>query len=168
MCSLISAKLLLIFSNTKGIRIWLSAFPLMYHAFSHQCPKYCGINICCWQNVSLHPYSFLLRKSSTKPSVLLCSGTFVHYSRNKERKRVCQCESFIKLVFLWSCNSPLQFRLSQLMKILSPVLVSTLVLLIIFITLRDLPNDSPSVHGVFKVLVTFFSTLFYKCKLNFC
>lgn len=143
MCLLISAKLLLIFSNVKGIRIWLSAFPLMYHAFSHQCPKYCGINICCWQNVNLYPYSFLLRKLSTQPSVLICSGTFVHYSRNKERKRVCQCEFFIKLAFVWSCNSTLQFGLSQPMKIVSPVLVPTF---IIFITLRDLPNNSPLVH----------------------
>lgn len=68
--------------------------------FSHQCPKYCGINICCRQNANLYLYSFLLRKPSAKPSALLCSGAFVLFSRNKEWKRVCQCASFIKLAYV--------------------------------------------------------------------
>lgn len=150
-CSLISAKLLLVFSTQKGIRMWLSAFPLMYHAFSHQCPKYCGINICRQQNANLCLYGVLLRKLSAKPSAPLCSGAFVHHSRNKEWKRVCQCESFIKLacermptlcglavVFL------LCFELSQPRGIKS---VPTWFWSVdVFITPRDLPNNSFGTH----------------------
>lgn len=126
-CSLISTKLPLTFRSIKKIRIWLSAFPLVYHSFSHHCPKYCRINIRCWHNVNLYLFSFLLSKSSAILLSVRCSGAFVHCSRNKQWKRACRCESFIKLAYvmptLCSPSVVIVFGWSQAVHFLSPILV---------------------------------------------
>lgn len=143
----------------------------MYHVFSHQCPKYCGINICCWQNANLYLYSFLSRKPSTKPSALLCSGAFVHYSRNKEWKSLSVWILYqIRLCgyahIMWSRNNPLQFEPANGTPFSCVGPFIGFGQWHIFITPRDLPNNSPLVHVAFKVLINFFPQ-FYKPKLNF-